>query len=270
MIISQATGARHPERVKTISHLHGQFNLPEWREWIDALPARVAELPATHLLQGGRNRVCWAEHQGEKFVIKHFRNAGPWKKMVYRISTSKARRSFDHSMALIDAGVPSPQPVGWREDWSGGFLRESFYVCAMVEIAHSARAIRRNREIDWAPQIEKIARNTARMHDAGILHLDLTAGNILFVGESPEAWVVHLIDNNRMTFGRIGLRRGIQSLLQLMIEGERQERYVTTYAHAREFDPEVCLSVYQGLIGRHKLKWRIKNITRPWRRKIGL
>lgn len=255
--------------MKTTIHLHESYRLPKWQQWMDDLPRKVAALPASQVIQTGRNRVHWIEHEGQKLVVKHFLNTGVWKKTVYRIWSGKARRSFDHSLALIQAGLRTPQPVAWREDWKGPFLKESFYVSGHVEIAQSARAIRRLK-IDWRPQVTKIAQSIARMHDAGLLHRDLTAGNFLFVGEKEEQWSLYIIDNNRMSFGEIDLRKGIKSLLQPKIEGEYLEPYVAAYAQAREFDPAVCLKLYEGLMGGHKLKWKIKNLTRPWRRKIGL
>ena len=252
-------------------YLHEQFRKPESEKWLSALPAQVAKLPDSQLIQAGRNRVYWIEHNGQKFVVKHFFNSGPWKKIVYRIWSGKARRSFDNSLALIQAGLKSPQPVAWREDWNGLFLKESFYVSAHLDVAYSARAIRqKNTGIDWTPHVATIARAMARMHEAGLLHRDLTAGNFLFVGPNPEQWELHIIDTNRMSFGPIDMRKGIQSLLQPKIEAEHLEAYVTTYAEARNFNPDTCLDLYKKLMVGHNLKWKIKNLTRPWRRKIGL
>lgn len=256
--------------MKTIVVLAESFRRPPWEAWMEDLPQRVAALPPSQLIRNGRNRVYWIEHEGQKFVVKHFLNNGAWKKLAYRIATGKARRSFDHSIALIRAGVKSPQPIGWREDWEGPFLKESFYVSAHVEVAQTARAIRHDKTTDWRPHVTKIARSIARMHDARILHRDLTAGNILFVTDSAEQWPVYIIDNNRMSFGDINLRKGIKSLLQAKIEGEYQAAYVTAYAQARGFDSDFCLRLYEDLMGGYKMKWRIKDITRPWRRKIGL
>lgn len=256
--------------MKTKIHLHEDFRGPQWKAWMDDLPEKLSELPPSQLIQDDRNRVYWIEHEGQKFVAKHFLNTGPWKKVVYRLSTGKARRSFDNSIALIQAGVRCPQPVAWREDWNGPFLKESFFISAHVEATQTARAVRYRKEIDWRPHVTAIATCIARMHDAGLLHLDLTAGNILFVGARSDQWPVYIIDNNRMSFGEISLQRGIKSLLQPKIEGKYQSPYVEAYANARGFDPELCIKLYERLMGGHKMKWKIKNVTRPWRRKLGL
>lgn len=230
----------------------------------------MSEVPCSQVLCDGRNRVCRVEYCGHSFVVKQFFNKGLWKKMVYRIASSKARRSFDNSMSLMRNGLNTPHPVAWREDWNRLFLKESYYICAHLEVAQTARSIGRDEAILWRPQVRKIAQSIALMHEAGMLHLDLTPGNILFSGDRPEDWKVYFIDNNRMKFGKVSMRRGIQSLVQAKIEGYCQASYVAAYAEARGFDPDACQKLYTKLMKRHNLKWRLKNWTRPWRRKIGL
>ena len=108
------------------------------------------------------------------------------------------------------------------------------------------------------------------MHDAGMIHLDLTPRNLLFVHEDGPGWKLHFVDNNRMSFGKVGLKRGIRSILQCGVKGEDAGPFVEAYALRRGFDPALCLNLYESLGRGHQLKWRVKNATRPWRRKIGL
>lgn len=255
--------------MKTTLHLHEAFRTPDWEEWMANLPAQVAKLPASDRLHQGRNRVYRVERNGGRFVVKHFLNRGLWKKIAYRISSSKARRSFEHSMRLLNVGVGSPQPVGWREDWRGGFLSESFYVCAYVEVAGTARHFRARANTGWESYLPEVARCIARMHNHGILHRDLNNGNILFGKETgPEAGI-YVIDNNRMTFGEVGPRKGIASLIKTKVAPEHRPLFVKAYAEERGLDPEICLALYDRLLGGYTMKRRIKHLTRPWRRKIG-
>lgn len=256
--------------MKTKIHLGESFQSPVWQKWMETLPELIEALPDSQLIYKGRNRIYRIKHEGEWFVIKHFFNRGAWKKLSYRVSSGKARRSFLHSKALIEAGLHSPEPVGWREDWQNGFLNESFFVCRHLSFTHTPRSIRSQQEIDWRPHVENLARAIAQMHDAQLLHLDLTPGNILFVKEKTDDWPIYFIDNNRMSFGKIGSRKGIRSLLQPGIEGTLLEPFIAAYANARGFDQADCQRLYKRLLIRYQRKWKIKNATRPWRRKIGL
>ena len=256
--------------MRTRIHLGESFRLPVWQHWMEQLPQLKEMLPDSQLLFKGRNRLYRVEHAGESFVLKHFLNRGAWKKFAYRLTSGKARRSFDHSAALIAAGLRSPEPVGWREDWSGGFLKESFFICRYVEIAHTARSVQSSSGIEWRPHVEELARAIAQMHDAQMRHRDLTPGNILFVEESGGDWPIYFIDNNRMSFGNVDLRQGIRSLLQPGIKGGWLGPFLTAYAEARGFDPAECQRLHERFVAAYDRKWRIKNATRPWRRKIGL
>lgn len=108
------------------------------------------------------------------------------------------------------------------------------------------------------------------MHEAEILHLDLTPRNLLFVNEGGPQWELHFVDNNRMRFGKVGLERGIRSILQCGVKGDDVEPFVEAYAERRAVAPGLCRRLYGALSRGHQLKWRIKNATRPWRRKIGV
>lgn len=250
--------------------LNSELPAAEWQDLLRDLPRIVSDLPPGRLIQGGRNELYRLEHQGRELVVKRFPNAGPWKKIAYRISTSKARRSFENSLALRRAGLHSPTPVGWREDWSRGWLRESYYVCDHVNVVAEARAIRKLREVDWNPHLRLMGRSIAQMHEAEILHLDLTPRNLLFVNEGGPQWELHFVDNNRMSFCKVGLERGIRSILQCGVKGDDVEPFVEAYAQRRGVDPGLCRRLYGSLARGHQLKWRIKNATRPWRRKFGI
>jgi len=253
-----------------VIHLNSALPQPPWRELLEGLPEITRRLPRSQLVQGGRNDIYRFERFGRRLAVKRFVNEGPWKKVAYRFATSKARRSYEGSEALRRAGLQAPQPLGWLEERDGPWLRESYFLCDYLDVVHEARSISNEPGVDWRPLVRLIARSIARMHEAGILHLDLTPGNLLFVDVGGPEWELHFVDNNRMRFGPVGFAAGMRSLLQPAIEGPLAEPYLEAYARARGFDLERCRRFYRSAQRRYKLKWRMKDATRPWRRKIGL
>jgi hypothetical protein len=80
---------------------------------------------------------------------------------------------------------------------------------------------------------------------------------------------MYFIDCNRMQTGPVSQAIGLQALVRMGLEGEHIDAYVDAYALERGIDQAWCRSRYRQLLRRHQWQWRIKNKTRPWRRKIG-
>jgi len=239
--------------------------------WLYRLSEFCDDLPESQLLHRGRNEIFRAEQAGISLVIKRFTNHGCWKRVAYRyFASSKARRSFEHSGRLLAAGLQSPAPVAWVEFRKGGWLIESFYVSLFQSCEHDGHALL---ESDW-PERKNKARlagaAVGRMHEAGIAHLDLNGGNLLFYRDPGGGWNVSFIDNNRMAFGRLSPRRGIRLLLTAGQEGEALDAFLDGYSQYRNLSFEFCRKTYAHFLKLYKLKWNFKNATRPWRRRLGL
>lgn len=256
--------------MRTVSRLCPGYDDSAWQQWLIRLPQIAASISDEQTIQSARNHVFWTEHAGRRLVVKRFFNRGAWKKLVYRFTSSKARRSYDHSMRLLENGLQSPQPVAWREDWNSGWLHESYYVCEHIPFAHEARSLDDAALSARDRKAALVGEEIARMHEANILHRDLTPGNLLFLDAGADEWRLHVVDNNRMRFGRVSPASGINSLLQVDIDGRPLEIALDAYARARGIDPDTCRRQYASRLRRYQFKWRIKNSTRPWRRKLGL
>jgi len=256
--------------MRTLFRLNPQFDNPVWRSWLQQLPEMVASLPAEALIQGGRNDVYRIEMDGYPLIAKCFYNRGAWKKVAYRFASSKARRSYEHSERLLKIGLRSPTPIAWREDWSGPWLENGYYICDYIDFEHEARRLNDRPRQEAIEKSRAAGRDFAEMHNSGIRHLDLTPGNLLFPKTQSDDYQPYIIDNNRMRFASIGVKEGILSLLQLELEGELRDALIDGYARSRNITSERCRELYEQGLRRHQLKWRIKNGTRPLRRKIGL
>ena len=55
---------------------------------------------------------------------------------------------------------------------------------------------------------------TARLHEAGILHLDYSPGNILY-DKIGEEYHFSLVDINRMHFGEVDIKKGCANFARL-------------------------------------------------------
>jgi tRNA A-37 threonylcarbamoyl transferase component Bud32 len=246
------------------------YDQPVWQSWFQDLPEAVAQFPEKSLLQGGRNQLFRCRFEGVDLVVKRFPNDGAWKKTVYRIWDTKAKRSYLHTQRLNQAGLSSPAPVAWLEAWEGQWLNESFYVCLFVPFEHEARKLHQLH----LPQREEKARllghSLAKMHCAEILHLDLTPGNLLYTPRQSSGWDIQIVDNNRMRFGPVPRRAAITSLAQADLPDDLLSPMLSTYAESVRIPVGELEKAYRRRSQSYALKWRIKNATRPLRRKIGL
>ena len=186
------------------------------------------------VLHQGRNTLY--EHNG--LVIKAFAKPGFFKALWYGwFGKSKARRSYEYARQLLALGIATPEPVAYREVRVLGFLRESYYVSRKSLCPHTFQDLIGPMG-PMSPVLPSIAMFIAKMHDAGVLHRDLSAGNILF----DDHGRVEIVDLNRISWRRrpLDFKTGCKNFERLNICREALTVMARTYAEARGFDPDAC------------------------------
>lgn len=96
-------------------------------------------------------------------------------------------------------GIETPAPVAYIELKSGGLLQHSFFVSENCSYPRMMREFEEGGIAGREDILEAFAAFTVDLHKKGVLHLDYSAGNILF--DRREGSVVFsIVDLNRMRF----------------------------------------------------------------------
>ncbi len=107
--------------------------------------------------------------------------------LKYLVRASRGKRTWKAAHALLARGVPTPEPVAYGEKRRGRMLRESFFVTRAIAhaiplsalLAEAGPGAREGYTFDRAAFIRRAALLVRMMHERGIWHRDLKAGNIL-------------------------------------------------------------------------------------------
>jgi len=165
---------------------------------------------ATRTIHWGRNYLYEARLSvGDvdiPVVVKQFRNHGLRKRLERRLKGSKATRSWNGAVALHGAGIPTPEPLALVE--SRESEGNSWFITTLLspvwEVRHFFRELNNAGGDAVFPEVEpeaflrQIARLARRMHDGGMVHRDLSMGNILAHPGSGDEYKLYIVDTNRM------------------------------------------------------------------------
>jgi len=195
----------------------------------------IAELPQRFENEGeviytGRNILKRYQIKGYEIIVKRFRKPNIFNKYIYsNFRKSKARRSYEYAFKLLDAGIGTPQPIAYREDKKGIQFRYSYYIAIFeTEYTHIRNQMLGN-GID-AFFIEQLAIFIARIHEKGILFLDLSPGNILFKRSGNDV-IFSLVDINRTYFRyRLSFNQRCRNFKRLTRRDDILEQLASFYA----------------------------------------
>jgi len=152
-------------------------------------PGSLLSGPGAEILLDGRNKVAAAKVAlGERgqidIVVKSFGSLG-LTKLKSLVQPSKAAKAWRGARALVAAGFRTAPPIAYLERRTGGFVSESFFVAGRLagplEIRGLLRELPREK---LEPLLAALAGELARVHAAGLLHRDLSDGNILVEGRA--------------------------------------------------------------------------------------
>ncbi len=253
----------------TVVRLAPEWDRAETRAWCSALEVLAAAVPPAAEIYRGRNLIFRAVADGREVAVKRFPVTSPGKRLLYRVRSGKAVRAFDHAVRLRALGVGPPRPLAAVEVARGGWPAASYFCSEFVPAFREARVLRFADTPDRERLLALVGGFVGRLHELGVLHLDLTAGNILLVPapRAPEGVEPQLVDINRMRFGPVGTRAGIANLVQLRLNDDG--RVFAAYCAARRLDPTRLRRFYDTRLALRALRQSVKERTRPWRRRLG-
>jgi serine/threonine protein kinase len=264
-------------------------------------PHRLLDGPEAEILLDGRNRVGALKlpvglSRTMDIVVKKYRSLGI-NKLKSLFQASKAARAWRGAISILDVGLKTPHPVAYLERRKSGFIQESYFISERILDAREIRYL--FRELDeesLRPLLAALARTIFSGHEKGILHRDLSDGNILVrvVGDRPGAmrppasetgadvyvgkdkriesvnYIFYLLDTNRIRLRkRIGTLTRAKNLIRLGVPRGLRIFFLEQYAGAAErplssafiFWYKLNKSIFTGWI-RFKKFLRLKKLTR--------
>lgn len=245
-----------------IMRLASAWDDPELRRRLTELTPLLAEQPPEAVIYRGRNTLTRLSLAGREVVVKAFAAPRTLLKRAQRIGRgSKAVRAFDHAQRMQQLGIGTPEPLAAIESDDG----RAWYLCAWADGCTTFRQASMEIVPENDPLCSAMGTFIGHMHHVGAYHYDSTPGNILYRPEQqpPEFLVV---DCNRMRFGRVGVWAGLRTLAQLDWHG----RLLDSYCSARGWHASRIRWLYRLRLLCERWTRRLKSLTRPLRRKLGV
>lgn len=197
---------------------------------------------AVECIYRGRNRLYRVEvPERGSYVVKSFA-ALPLLRQIYYsfVGQSKARRSHLYAERLARLGFAVGESLGYVEERNAlGLLGSAYYVSAAIpsdepHLHYHARGWKSSPEL-----IHALGCYIARLHEQGVLHLDLSPGNILYHYDAARGeYEFYLVDLNRMRFldRPISQQEAMTNLSRLISCPSVTRCLAEAYAEARGWD----------------------------------
>lgn len=209
------------------------------------------------VLHDARNQIRQIETKdGNVWVVKRFQAPKGIQRLVYSFfRTPKAERAFRNALRLQQAGIPTPEAVGYAIE-KKGLIQESFLITRPAGLSRNFYEFRYHDAAGYEDIIEAFAQLVAKMHQKGIYHLDLSPGNILFDKQDKQIRFA-IIDINRMRFGKpVNIAEGCRNFCRLWGRIDLMETIGKAYAHAQGWNEKDVTAL---IVRAWKQYWNIKS-----------
>lgn len=154
------------------------------------------------LVKGSRNTIKIFETSLGELNVKSFKKPHFINSFVYKyIRASKAKRSYEFGLRLLQKGIGTPEPIAYAEFSNGIGLGKSFYVCRHIDAEYTFRDLVEQPFLKHHGQILRaFTRFCFKLHENGVEFKDHSPGNTLIKVEENHTYSFYLVDLNRMNF----------------------------------------------------------------------
>lgn len=152
------------------------------------------------LVYTARNQLKMFEVSGYQIIVKRYKVPHIINRIAYTIlRRPKAQRAYEYALELLRRDVASPAPIAYLLDFKGGLLAYSYFISIYEGEYADVRDLMLEHQQD-DDLLKELAEYIAYFHDKGVLHLDMSPGNILYKKQAGSNTLFTLIDINRMQF----------------------------------------------------------------------
>jgi tRNA A-37 threonylcarbamoyl transferase component Bud32 len=191
--------------------------------------------------------------QGE-FLLKRYKMRGVRERLKYLFFPSKAHKEWQVARLAWRRGIPVPLPLAMAERRTVGVLHDAFLIIQAISPATPLiELIPLERQGDLLLHAARLMRD---MHEAGLFHQDLHAGNILVEKVGTEKKKLYIVDLHRARFVRnISKKKRLWNLAQFFYSLQRWLSPEGKKAFLQQYDE-------QKAILRHGLEAGLREIER--------
>ena len=232
----------------------------------------IKEIPLTfsgisQIIQAKRNIIKAVKVNGLNLNIKQYRKPIFINRIIYTFFRKpKAYKAYHYAQEVIKRGFETPVPIAYIEEKKSGLLSLSYFISAQLENVKEMRDYYYTKVSDDQEILKSFARYTAGFHEAGMLHLDYSPGNILISQNIEGGYSFSLVDINRMQFKSVSVEAGCMNFCRLFEYDEATRFIASEYAKARNFDEALCTQLmlhYKHRFEKKKeRKIRLKNLLK--------
>lgn len=177
---------------------------PEYNEKESELKSLLQNFESEGILlvKGSRNTIKLFYTDWLTLNVKSFKKPNALNSFIYKyVRASKAKRSYEFALKLIDKNIGTPQPIAYAEFVGGFGLGKSFYVCEHIQTEYTYKDLVQNPDL---PNHDAILRAFTRfcytLHQNGVEFKDHSPGNTLIKINNNNTYSFYLVDLNRMNF----------------------------------------------------------------------
>lgn len=153
------------------------------------------------LLFRDRNEVRLLVFGNQKFVVKRYKKMHFIKQILNIYRKSKARKSFENALILIERGISTPNPIAFVEYRNSmGLLTDAYYISNYTDYNPIAYALNEFGNFEHR-LVKELAKFVASLHEKGIMHHDLNSTNVMFRKDNGDFHFL-IIDINRMSISK--------------------------------------------------------------------
>jgi hypothetical protein len=206
------------------------------------------------VLHSGRNIIKQIETGDLRLAVKYFRKITFANRILFAtLIKSKAKRTYDNTVMLLEKGFKSPAPVGYINTYRHGILSGCYFL-SLFEESHPVDELFSRPVDECREALKSFGKFTFHLHKSGIIHNDYNLDNVLYASDNGE-YTFSLIDNNRILLRDFRLKKGIRDLKRIYLPDDKLGILLGEYARAAGADYKY-VSAYYTKIRNRMLLWK--------------